>query len=95
MTNGRPGPEVLAWEDRSYGDFMKAEDADTYVVSWSTNEEYPNYHLTDARLRNPRQITDGFPEQADFLWTDDAVLVDYESDKGDRLQGALVSPGGL
>ncbi len=92
MSRGRPGPEVLAWEDRQYGAFMKAEDADTYVVSWSTNEDYPNYHLTDSRLRDPRQITDGFPEQADFLWTDGAVLVDYESDKGDRLQGALYLP---
>ncbi len=92
MTDGRPGPEVLAWEDRSYGGFMKAEDTDTYLVSWSTNEDYPDYHVTDARLRNPRKITDGFPEKADFLWTEDAILVDYESDKGDRLQGALYLP---
>ncbi len=92
MTRGRPGPEVLAWEDASYGAFMKAEDSDTYVVSWSTNETYPNYHVTDARLRNPRQITDGFPEQAEFLWSDGSILVDYQSDKGDRLQGALFLP---
>jgi dipeptidyl aminopeptidase/acylaminoacyl peptidase len=92
MTRGRPGPEVLVWEDRSYGAFMKAEDADTYVVSWSTNEVYPNYHVTDARLRNPTQITDAFPEQSEFLWSDGTILVDYESDKGDRLQGALFLP---
>ncbi len=92
MTRGRPGPEVLAWEDASYGAFMKAENADTYVVSWSTNETYPNYHVTDARLRNPRQITDAFPEQADFLWSEGTILVNYESDKGDRLQGALFLP---
>jgi len=92
MTRGRPGPEVLAWEDVSYGAFMKAEDADTYLVSWSTHEDFPNYHVTDARLRNPRQITDAFPEQEDFLWSDGAILVDYESDKGDRLQGALYLP---
>jgi len=92
MTRGRPGPEVLAWEDASYGAFMKADDAETYVVSWSTNETYPDYHVTDARLRNPRQITDGFPEQAEFLWSDGTILVDYESDKGDRLQGALFLP---
>ena len=92
MTRGRPGPEVLAWDDVSYGTFIKAEDADTYMVSWSTHEVYPNYHVTDARLRNPRQITDGYPEQANFLWSDGAVLVNYEGDKGDRLQGALFLP---
>ena len=92
MTRGRPGPEVLVWDDVSYGAFLKAENADTYMVSWSSNEDYPNYHVTDARLRNPRQLTDGYPEQENFLWTDGAVLVDYESDKGDRLQGALFLP---
>jgi dipeptidyl aminopeptidase/acylaminoacyl peptidase len=92
MTGGRPGPEVLTWEDVSYGGFMKADDADTYLVSWSTNEVYPDYHVTDARLQNTRKLTDGYPEQAQFLWSDGAVLVDYESDKGDRLQGALYLP---
>jgi len=92
MTRGRPGPEVLAWDDVSYGAFIKAEDADTYLMSRSTNEVYPDYHVTDSRLRNPRQISDGYPQQDDFLWSDGAILVDYEGDKGDRLQGALFLP---
>lgn len=92
MTNGRPGPEVLVWDDVRYSAILKAEDADTYLISWSTNEIYPDYHVTDSRLRNPRRLTDGFPEQADYLWSDGAMLVDYESDKGDRAQGALYLP---
>lgn len=92
MTEGEPGPEMLVWEDASYGAFLKAEDADTYLVSWATFEEYPNYHVTDARLSETRQITDGYPEQENFLWSDGAMLVDYESDGGDRLQGALHLP---
>ena len=94
MTRGRPGPEVLAFGDASYGGFLKADEADTYLISWSTAVDYPNYHVTDARLRNPRQITDGYPEQANFLWSAGARLVDYTSDKGDRLQGALFLPAG-
>jgi dipeptidyl aminopeptidase/acylaminoacyl peptidase len=92
MTRGRPGVDVLAFEDASYGALMKAEDAEVYLVSWSTVQDYPDYHVTDARLRNPRQITDGFPEQSQFLWSDGSVLLDYESEKGDRLQGALFLP---
>jgi dipeptidyl aminopeptidase/acylaminoacyl peptidase len=92
MTGGGPGTQVLAWDDVSYGGLIKADDADVYLVSWSTTEIYPNYHVTDARLRNPRQITDGFPEQEDYLWSAGSILVDYESDKGDRLQGALFLP---
>jgi len=92
LTRGRPGVEVLAYDDVSYGGLMKAEDEDTYLVSWSTVQEYPDYHVTDARLRDPRQITDGFPEQSEYLWSDGSVLLDYESEKGDRLQGALFLP---
>ncbi len=92
LTRGRPGVEVLAYDDVSYGGLMKAEDTDTYLVSWSTVQEYPDYHVTDARLRDPRRITDGFPEQSEYLWSDGSILLDYESTKGDRLQGALFLP---
>jgi dipeptidyl aminopeptidase/acylaminoacyl peptidase len=94
MTRGRPGLEVLAWEDRSYGALTKAEDAEVYLMSWTTWKDYPNWHVTDARLASPRQLTDGYPEQADFLWSAGARLVDYTSDKGDRLQAALYLPAG-
>lgn len=92
MEDGRPGPEVLVFQDRSYGGFMKADDADTYLVSWSTNEVYPDWHVTDAELAELRQVTDGYPEQENFLWSDGTRLIDYTSDKGDRLQGALFLP---
>ena len=92
MERGRPGPEVLAWEDASFGGFLKAEDADTYLISWSTNEDYPNWYVTDARLEDSRQITDGYLEQESFLWSDGTRLVDYTSARGDRLQAALFLP---
>jgi dipeptidyl aminopeptidase/acylaminoacyl peptidase len=92
LTRGRPGVEVLAFQDASYGGLMKAEEADTYLVSWSTVQDYPDYYVTNARLGNPRRITDGFPEQSEYLWSDGSILLDYESDKGDRLQGALFLP---
>ncbi len=91
---GRPGVDVLAFEDASYGALMKAEEGEVHLVSWSTVTDYPNYYVTDARLRNPRQITDGYPEQSEILWSAGSRLVDYESDKGDRLQGALMLPAG-
>jgi dipeptidyl aminopeptidase/acylaminoacyl peptidase len=94
LAGGRPGVDVLAFEDASYGALRKAKDADVYVVSRSTATDYPNHHVTDARLRAPRQITDGFPEQSRYLWTEGSMLLDYRSDKGDRLQGALFLPAG-
>lgn len=92
MSRGRPGPEVLVFEDRAYSGFLKARDAEVYLVSWTTVRDYPDWHVTDARLANPRRITDGFPEQKNFLWSAGARLVDYTSAQGDRLQAALLLP---
>ncbi|MFG1691044.1 alpha/beta hydrolase family protein [Gemmatimonadota bacterium] len=92
IERGRPGVEVLVWDDATYGRPMKATDADTYLFTQSTVQDYPDYYVTDADLRNPRRITEANPQQSDFLWTDGSMLVDYESDKGDRLQAALFLP---
>jgi dienelactone hydrolase len=92
INRGRPGVEVLRWDDATFGAPVKAEDADVFLFTESTYEGYPNYHVTDASFGNPRQITEGYPEQEEFLWSSGSILVDYESDKGDRLQGALHLP---
>ncbi len=92
LTGGRPGVEMLFWEDASFGVPMKAEEAEVYLFTRSTVQDYPNYHVTDASFEDSRQITDAFPEQARYLWSSGSILLDYESEKGDRLQGALFLP---
>jgi acetyl esterase/lipase len=92
LAGGRPGVEMLAWEDASFGVPQRAEEAEVYLFTRSTFQDFPNYHVTDASFRSPRQITDAFPEQARYLWSSGSILLDYESEKGDRLQGALFLP---
>jgi dipeptidyl aminopeptidase/acylaminoacyl peptidase len=92
INRGRPGVEMLMWDDAGYGSLSKAEDADTYLFTRDTYEDYPNYHVTDASFRQPRQITDANPQQSEFTWTAGSVLLDYESAHGDRLQAALHLP---
>jgi dipeptidyl aminopeptidase/acylaminoacyl peptidase len=92
LARGRPGVEMLSWEDAQFGRPEKARDADVFVFTRATSRDYPDYHVTDASFRSPRRITDAFPEQADYLWSSGSILLDYESEKGDRLQGALFLP---
>jgi hypothetical protein len=55
LTRGRPGVDMLLWEDASFGVPLKAEDAEVYLFTRSTFQDYPNYHVTDSSFRSPRQ----------------------------------------
>ena len=55
---------------------------------------YKFTHMADAALKHGTRITEANPQQAEFLWSAGARLVDYTSDKGDRLQAALFLPAG-
>ena len=97
----RPGAQRLAWDDAKYS-FEKAKDADVYLFTRQTAIDFPNYYVAGAELTKPatsasamkaaRQITDADPQQKEFAWTSGVRLVNYTSDKGDKLQGALYLP---
>jgi dipeptidyl aminopeptidase/acylaminoacyl peptidase len=92
LNPGDTGVEMLTWADAAYGSLQKAEDADTYVFTRATFQDYPDYYTTDQSFRRPQKITQANPQQAEFAWSSGSVLVDYESAKGDRLQAALHLP---
>jgi dipeptidyl aminopeptidase/acylaminoacyl peptidase len=99
---GKPGAEVLAWDDAGYVRLLKAKDADTLVYSRETGKDYPDFYVADLALKNPRRITDGQAQVEPFAWTDGARLLDYTSDapttsgnggvKGKKLQAGLYLP---
>lgn len=79
--------KMLAWDDASYGSLMKAKHADVYLYTRETVSEFPDY-----RVLGGAKITDANPQQKDFLWSKGSRLIDYTSDKGDKLQGTLYLP---
>jgi dipeptidyl aminopeptidase/acylaminoacyl peptidase len=89
---GKPGVKMLTWSDASFPQLMKAENADAYVFSQGTSLDPADYYLADASLANPVRLTDQRPQVARFTWSPGVQLVNYVSEKGDKLQAALFLP---
>ena len=84
-------PEMLIWDDKSFGRLLKADDADIFAFRQERFEDSPDYFVAGADLSNARQVTTTNPVQGDFAWGR-AELIDYENEWGRPLQGALIYP---
>lgn len=82
----KPGVKMLAWDDASYGNLLKAKHADTLLFTRQNVTDFPNYWL------DGQKVTDANPQQKDFLWSSGAKLVDYTCDHGAKSQAALFLP---
>jgi len=91
----RPGqaPAPLLFGDEMIGRAQKARDADRVVFTRQTFERFPDYWVSDTRLRSPRQITNANPHISEFAWGH-RVLIDYVDDRGNNLQATLALPAG-
>ncbi len=87
----KPGAERLVF-DTARLNISKARDAETFVYTRQNFTEFPNYHVFTTGFKNGYQITDVNPQMKNLSWSSGTQLIDYRSDKGDRLQGALYLP---
>jgi len=90
----KPGARRIVFDDASYN-FTKAKDADAFLYTRQTFVDFPNWYVANADLKGGRQITDANPQQKEFAWSSGTRLVNYVSDKGDTLQGALYLPANI
>jgi dienelactone hydrolase len=91
ITPGRAGAETLLWDDAKFF-VSRARNADTWIYTRQTFRDFPDYYVAEKAFAAPRRLTNANPQQAEFAWSSGARLVDYVSDKGDTLQGALFLP---
>jgi acetyl esterase/lipase len=87
-----PGVKMLVWGDATYPGLVKAKNADTYVFTRGTSLEPNDEWAAGASLTNPERLTDFRPQVEKFTWSSGVQLVNYTSEKGDRLQAALFLP---
>ena len=90
----KTGATTLTWEDANISGLRKAKLADVYVYSREDFNSPTEYFSTDASLTNGVQQTKNAPDASKYVWSDGVRLVNYVSDKGDSLQGALFLPAG-
>lgn len=88
------GPKILLWEDSNISRLAKAKKADVFIFSREKFTLPTEFFIADALLKNESQVTQNAPNAAKYLWSSGVRLVDYVSEKGDTLQGALFLPAG-
>jgi dipeptidyl aminopeptidase/acylaminoacyl peptidase len=88
------GAKSLVWEDANISSLQKAEKAPVYFFNKETFTEPSQMYLTNAALAAPKKVTESAPDATKYSWSAGTRLIDYISDKGDTLQGALFLPAG-
>jgi len=90
---GAAGPERLVWLDKGVGRLARAKDADVFHYVVQSFEDSPDAFVAGGDLKNARQVTATNPFQSKYAWGR-AELVEFKSEKGQRLQGVLRYPAG-
>lgn len=88
---GQPGAKALFVDDARLN-IAKARDADVYLYTRQTFTDYPNWYAFNPGFKDGYRLTDANPQQKDYAWSSGTRLVNYTTDKGDKLQGALYLP---
>ena len=85
--------ERRVWLDKSVTGFGRAKDADVYSYVVQSFVDSPDIFVGGPDLASAKAVTATNPFQAKYAWGR-AELVEYKSDRGERLQGALYYPAG-
>jgi dienelactone hydrolase len=90
-----PGGDVsrLVWLDKNVGSLAKAKETEAYRYIVQDYDDSPDIFVGGADLNGAKQITTTNPFQSDYAWGR-SELIEYVTDKGRRLQGALFYPAG-
>ena len=83
--------EQLTWEDRRFNTPRKAANAERYLFSAQTFQEYPDLYVSGNDFADRTRVTSANPQQDEFLWGH-RILFDYTNDDGVPLQGTLAIP---
>ncbi len=85
--------EHLVWLDKSVQRLSKAKDADVFAYVAEAFDDSPDAFVGGPDLKEAKQVTKTNPFQSNYAWGH-AELIEYKSERGERLQGALYYPAG-
>jgi len=93
-TGLQAGPERLLWDDAAIGGLSKAKHAAVYAYTTEDFSKPTEFLVGGPQLNGAQQLTHNAPLAPHYTWSAGVRLVNYVSDKGDSLQGALFLPAG-
>jgi dipeptidyl aminopeptidase/acylaminoacyl peptidase len=90
----RPGATVaerLLWQDKAIDSLARATNADVHAYIVQGFDDSPDYFVAGSSLSSARVVTETNAFHSRYAWGR-SELVEYKSDRGERLQGALLYP---
>ena len=84
-------PKQLLMAAKSFGTPVKAKDADVYMLTEQTFNEFPDLITTDGSFKELRKVSNANPQKAVLNWGT-SELVSYKNADGVPLQAALYKP---
>jgi dipeptidyl aminopeptidase/acylaminoacyl peptidase len=84
-------PKQLVMAAKAFSAPVKAKDADVYLLTGQTFNEFPDLLTTDATFKELRKVSDANPQKAGLLWGN-TELVPYKNADGVALQATLYKP---
>ncbi len=84
-------PEKLLMGAKGYNNPTKARDADVLMFTASRFDEFLDVWVTDINFKNPRKVSSGDAQRAQFNWGS-AELVSFKNTDGVPLKGMLLKP---
>ena len=84
----------LILDDRMIDRLGRAKEADVYAYVAQSFQDSPDAFVAGPDLKNAKQVTSTNAFQSDYAWGREEVI-EYKTDKGARLQGALFYPPGF
>lgn len=90
LDGAAPSVDRLLWIDARTDRLAKAKQADVYAYTSQTFSDSPDYFVGPT-IADAKAATTTNPFMADYAWGR-AELVDYRTERGERLQGVLRYP---
>jgi dipeptidyl aminopeptidase/acylaminoacyl peptidase len=87
------GVQRLVWTDKSVQRLAKAKDADVFQYVVEGFDDPPVIQVGGPNLDDARPVVRTNPFRDQYAWGH-SEIVEYKSDRGERLQGALYYPAG-
>ena len=90
--NGKEPPRKLLMAAKDFNQPQKAKNADTYLLTAQTYEQFPDLLVTDATFANLKRVSDANPQAAQLSFGTNEMVA-FENLDGVPLQGILYKPG--